>query len=44
MKMEMKTDFEILQELLIEYNNTEAVGPKRVNLLTDFEYYLHQVG
>lgn len=46
MGLNIKTDLEILTELLQRYNTTPAHDmsvDERVNLLTDFEYYLHQV-
>ena len=43
LKVDMKTDLEIIQDLLKKYRDPNLVTQNRVNILTDFEYYLHQV-
>jgi len=40
----MKTDLEILDETLLRYRRTEDLSPQeRLAILSDLEYYLHQV-
>jgi len=40
----MKTDLEILRETLQQYRRTEDLSPQqRLAILSDLEYYLHQV-
>ena len=42
--MDMKTDLEILSETLLRYRRTDELSPQeRLAILTDLEYYLHQV-
>ena len=42
LNLNMKTDFEILNELIAKYNNTNDLSEK-LNILNDIEYYVHQV-
>jgi len=40
----MKTDLEILIEIVWRYRHTEDLSPQeRLAILSDLEYYLHQV-
>jgi len=40
----MKTDLEILDEMLKRYRQTEDLSPQeRLAILSNLEYYLHQV-
>jgi len=40
----MKTDLEILNEKLLRYRRTEDLtAQERLSILSDLEYYLHQV-
>ena len=40
----MKTDLEILDETLLRYHHSEDLtAQERLAILTDLEYYLHQV-
>jgi len=40
----MKTDLEILDETLLRYRHSEDLSAQeRLAILTDLEYYLHQV-
>jgi len=42
--MDMKTDLEILDETLLRYRHTEDLSTQeRLAILSDLEYYLHQV-
>ena len=43
LNMQMKTDTEILRELLTKYQDEQLSTDDRVGVLTDLEYYLHQV-
>ncbi len=43
MKLEMKTDLEILRELLELYKQPNLDTETKLSLLTDLEYYVHQV-
>lgn len=42
LNLNMKTDFEILNELIAKYNNTNELSEK-LDILNDIEYYVHQV-
>ena len=42
LNLNMKTDFEILNELIVKYNNTSELSEK-LDILNDIEYYVHQV-
>ena len=44
LNMGMKTDVEILRELVNLYKNKTISEEQRLNILTDLEYYVHQVG
>jgi len=39
----MKTDLEILSETLLRYRRTYLTPQERLAILSDLEYYLHQV-
>lgn len=43
MNMNMKTDVEILIGLFKEYNSSTIETERKVTLLMDIEYYVHQV-
>ena len=42
--MNMKTDVEIIRELVDLYKNETIGAEQKLNILTDLEYYVHQVG
>ena len=43
MNMSIKTDSEIMNDLLSKYNRTEGCSlDEKINILKDFEYYVHQ--
>ncbi len=43
LNMGMKTDSEILRELLNTYRNESISEEQRLSVLTDLEYHVHQV-
>ena len=43
MDMGIKTDVEILRELLQKYNKSDLGVEEKKSILIDLEYYLHQV-
>ena len=43
MELSIKSDAEVLQGLLEKYKNPGLQGEDRVSVLTDVEYYVHQV-
>ena len=43
MNLGMKTDGEILRDLVKLYENASLTIEKRLAVLTDLEYYVHQV-
>jgi len=43
MGIDVKTDLEIISEILPRYNRTDISEDERVSILTDLEYYVHQV-
>ena len=43
MELSIKTDLEVLDGLLERYRNPALEAEERVNILTDVEYYVHQV-
>lgn len=44
LNVDMKTDLEILNEILLRYRRTEDLSPQeRLAILSDLEYYLHQI-
>ena len=43
MKMEMKTDMEILTQLMADYRKDDLPKEHKLSILYDLEYYLHQV-
>ena len=44
MDMGIKSDLEVLQELMTSYRDPAINMETKVNILTDLEYHLHQVG
>lgn len=42
MNLGIKTDSEILNELLVRYNSSNIEKNEKLNVLQDFEYYVHQ--
>lgn len=43
MNMDLKTDGEIVTEMFHKLNSTDLTGTEKQYLLTDLEYYLHQI-
>ena len=42
-ELNMKTETEIVYDLIQKYQQPDLEEEKRINILTDLEYYLHQV-
>ena len=43
MKMDVKTDIEIIKELVEEYKKKDILPEQKIDILTDLEFYVHQV-
>ena len=43
LELNVRTDREILTQLLEKYRNPDLQTKDRISLLTDMEYYVHQV-
>ncbi len=43
MKMDVKTDIEIIKELVEAYKKKDILPGQKIDILTDLEFYVHQV-